>query len=78
MLATGARVDVTFTPIATVGETLPGGTVFESIPDGVAFRTQGNGRAEVYVNHETSTVPFPYTPSAPTELTRRTTSGTPR
>ena len=67
MLTTGDRSDVTFKPIATVGETLPGGTVFESVPDGIALRTRGQGRVDVYVNHETSTVPFPYTPSAPTE-----------
>ena len=67
MLAVGDRQDVTFTPIATVGETLPGGIRFESIPDGIALRTRGEGRVDVYVNHETSTVPFPYTPAAPTE-----------
>ena len=67
MLMTGDRSDVTFTPIATVGEMLPGKIRFESIPDGIALRTRGNGRVDVYVNHETSTVPFPYTPAAPTE-----------
>ena len=67
MLMTGDRSDVTFTPIATVGEILPGKLRFESIPDGIALRTRGNGRVDVYVNHETSLVPFPYTPSAPTE-----------
>ena len=67
MLTTGDRRDVTFDPIATVGETLPGGTLFESIPDGIALRTRGQGRVDVYVNHETSTVPFPYNPTAPTE-----------
>ncbi len=67
MLTTGDRPDVTFRAIATVGDKLPGGTVFESIPDGIALRTRGQGRVDVYVNHETSTVPFPYTPAAPTE-----------
>lgn len=67
MLMKGERSDVTFTPIATVGEMLPGKLRFESIPDGIALRTRGNGRVDVYVNHETSLVPFPYTPSAPTE-----------
>jgi hypothetical protein len=67
MLTTGDRADVTFKPIATVGDILPGKLRFESIPDGVALRTRGQGRVDVYVNHETSTVPFPYTPSAPTE-----------
>jgi hypothetical protein len=67
MLTTGDRSDVTFTPIATSGELLPGGTRFESIPDGIALRTRGEGRVDVYVNHETSTVPFPYNPVTPTE-----------
>ena len=67
MLTTGDRSDVTFQAIATVGDILPGGTVFESVPDGIALRTRGQGRVDVFVNHETSTVPFPYTPSAPTE-----------
>jgi hypothetical protein len=67
MLTTGDRADVTFTPIATVGEILPGKVRFESIPDGIALRTRGQGRVDVYVNHETSTVPFPYNPAAPTE-----------
>jgi hypothetical protein len=46
-------------PIITVGETLNSGYRFESIPDGISFRTRGQGRVDVYVNHETSTVPFP-------------------
>jgi hypothetical protein len=45
--------------IISVGDTL-GGYTFESIPDGVAVYPRGNGRADVFVNHETSTVPFPY------------------
>jgi hypothetical protein len=58
----------TVTPLITVGDTLPGGYRFESIPDGISFRTQPNKkRVDVYVNHETSRVPFPYNPSAPTE-----------
>jgi uncharacterized protein DUF839 len=56
------------TPLITVGETAGDeGYVFESIPDGISLRTRGNGRVDVYVNHETSRVPFPYTPAAPTE-----------
>jgi hypothetical protein len=57
----------TATPIITVGETLAGGYRFEAIPDGISLRARGQGRVDVFVNHETSTVPFPYTPSAPTE-----------
>jgi hypothetical protein len=51
-------------PIITVGETLPGSSYrFESIPDGIALHKGRNGKVEAYVNHETSTVPFPFTPS---------------
>lgn len=50
----------TVTPLITVGDTLPGGYRFEAIPDGISIDPRGNGRVDVYVNHETSTVPFPY------------------
>ena len=53
-------------PIITVGETMPGGYRFESIPDGVSLQARGNGRVDLFVNHETSTVAFPYTAAAPT------------
>jgi hypothetical protein len=55
----GAKV----TPLLTVGETLPGSTYrFESIPDGIALQKSRHGKVTAYVNHETSTVPFPLTP----------------
>ena len=66
-MLTKVRTDVEIEALLTVGETLPGGYRFESIPDGISLRTRGNGRVDLYVNHETSTVPFPYTPAAPTE-----------
>jgi hypothetical protein len=46
-------------PIMTVGDTLPGGYRFEAIPDGIAIDKRGTSRFGVYVNHETSLVPFP-------------------
>ncbi len=49
-----------YEPIISVGDTLPGGYMFESIPDGIAFGRQVTGAVDIYVNHETSTVPFPY------------------
>jgi hypothetical protein len=49
---------VTADAIITVGETLANGYRFESIPDGISFRKHGQ-TARVWVNHETSTVPFP-------------------
>ncbi len=57
-------VDVT--PLLTVGDVLPSGYRFEAIPDGISLRTRGNGRVDVFVNHETSKVPFPYNATAPT------------
>src|SRR5688572_14266508 len=68
---------LTFLPAAPVGATqdallttgeptgLHGGYVFESIPDGVAVMPRGFGFGDVYVTHETSTVPFPYSSNWP-------------
>ncbi len=49
--------------IITVGDTLSDGYMFESIPDGISLATNGKGTVDLYVNHETSTVPFPFTGS---------------
>ena len=55
------------TPLLTVGDTLRSGYRFESIPDGISVRTKrGHKTAELFVNHETGKVPFPYNPSTPT------------
>ncbi len=51
---------VSYEPIISVGDTLGGGYMFESIPDGISYSKNGNGTVDLYVNHETSTVPFPY------------------
>jgi hypothetical protein len=62
-------------PIITVGDTI-GGYRFESIPDGIAIDARrgrdhddddhgwhrGKRGFDLYVNHETSTVPFPFNP----------------
>jgi hypothetical protein len=67
-MLTAIGAGVTVTPIITVGEPAgDDGYIFESIPDGISIKTRGKGTVEVYVNHETSTVPFPYTPGSPTE-----------
>jgi hypothetical protein len=50
-------------PLLTVGERLRNGYRFESIPDGIAFKITGERTVDVYVNHETSTVPFPFDPA---------------
>ena len=57
----------TVTPLITVGETLPGTSyMFESIPDGIALRKGKGWKVQAYVNHELSTVPFPFTPGTAT------------
>jgi hypothetical protein len=53
----------TYEPIITVGDTLSSGYMFESIPDGISISANGKGTVDLYVNHETSTVPFPYNPT---------------
>ena len=55
-LAQGSSV----TPIMNVGESLGSGYKLESIPDGISLRTRGQGRLDVFLNHETSLVPFPF------------------
>ncbi len=62
--AQGAMIDAvapgaSYEPIITVGDTLDSGYMFESIPDGISISKNGNGTVDLYVNHETSTVPFP-------------------
>ena len=64
-------------PILTVGDVIDEYR-FEAIPDGIALRTRGQGRVDVFVNHETSKVPFPVQRRAPTAPTARTTSTTRR
>ena len=58
--------DVEVTPLLTVGDVLPSGFRFEAIPDGISVRTRGQGRVDLFVNHETSKVPFPYVTAGPT------------
>ena len=64
-MLTPMKDGVTVTPLLTVGDVLPSGFRFESIPDGMSLRTRGKGRVDLYVNHETSKVPFPYTTANP-------------
>jgi hypothetical protein len=60
------RTGVEITPLLTVGDTLSSGYRFEAIPDGISVRPRGEGTVDLYVNHETSKVPFPYIAAAPT------------
>jgi hypothetical protein len=57
---------VEITPLLTVGDVLPSGYRFEAVPDGISLLTRGQGRVDLFVNHETSHVPFPYVTAAPT------------
>jgi hypothetical protein len=61
MLMEGADAPdgVVIDPIISVGDRLNSGFMFDSIPDGISFTRSGSGRADLYVNHETSLVPFP-------------------
>ncbi len=54
------------TPLLTVGDVLNSGYRFEAIPDGISVRTRGQGRVDLFVNHETAKVPFPYVTANPT------------
>ncbi len=56
---------VSVTPLLTVGDVLGSGYRFESIPDGISVRTRGSGRVDLFVNHETGKVPFPFVLSGP-------------
>ena len=56
----GAPSDSSADAIISVGDTMSAGYTFQSIPDGIAVYPRGEGRADVFLNHETSTVPFPY------------------
>jgi hypothetical protein len=63
-MLTAVKAGVTVEALLTVGEDIPGTDYrFEAIPDGISIRPRGGGRVELYVNHETAKVPFPYNPS---------------
>ena len=65
-MLSAVAADVTITPLMTVGDVLPSGYRFEAIPDGISVRPRGWGSVDLYINHETSKVPFPYVAAAPT------------
>jgi hypothetical protein len=62
-MLTPVKPGTTVTPLMTVGDTLASGYRFESIPDGISLRNRGRKRVEVFVNHETGKVPFPWSPT---------------
>jgi hypothetical protein len=53
MVGGGSRV-----AIVSTGDTIDGYT-FDTLPDGISFLKRGKGAVDVFVNHETSRVPFP-------------------
>ncbi len=61
----GAPFGTEIKPLITVGDTI-GDYLFEAIPDGISYWQSGRNEATVLVNHETSTVPFPYNAASPT------------
>ena len=65
-MLTPTMAGVQATPLITVGDVLSSGFRFEAIPDGIALQARGKGRVDLFVNHETSRVPFPYNTAAPT------------
>jgi len=65
-MLTPIKPGVTVTPLLTVGDVFgDSGFRFEAIPDGISLRTRGQGRVDLYVNHETSKVPFPFNAASP-------------
>ncbi len=46
-------------PLISVGDKIGAGYTFESIPDGIAWMKGKGSSIDLYVNHETSLVPFP-------------------
>jgi hypothetical protein len=65
-MLTPVMSSVEVTPVLTVGDVLNSGFRFESIPDGISVRARGRGRVDLFVNHETAKVPFPYVTANPT------------
>ncbi len=57
-------------PLVTVGDEIDDGFVFDSIPDGISLIRHGKGTVELFVNHETSLVPFPIVTNTDGSVTR--------
>ena len=60
------KAGTSVTPLMTVGDVLNSGYRYEAIPDGISVRPRGHGRVDLFINHETSKVPFPFVRAAPT------------
>ena len=68
-MLTVVKSGVTVTPLLTVGDVLPSGYQFQAIPDGISVRPAGHGLTDLFINHETSKVPFPFASAAPSAAT---------
>jgi hypothetical protein len=65
-MLTAVPADVTVEALLTVGEDIPGTDYqFEAIPDGISVHIGDDGQIELFVNHETSKVPFPFATNNP-------------
>jgi hypothetical protein len=59
-MLTPVKAGATVTPLLTVGDTLTSGYRFEAIPDGISLLNRGSQKVNVFINHETGKVPFPW------------------
>lgn len=57
-------------PLITVGDAIDDDFVFDSVPDGISLIRHDKGTAELFVNHETSLVPYPVKTNADGSVTR--------
>jgi hypothetical protein len=64
-MLTPVKPGVTVTPLMTVGDTLASGYRFEAIPDGISLDNRGRQKVNVFINHETGKVPFPWSATGP-------------
>jgi hypothetical protein len=62
-MLTPVKPGVTVSPLMTVGDTLSSGYRFEAIPDGISLLNRGRKKVNLFVNHETGKVPFPWSPT---------------
>jgi hypothetical protein len=67
-LGANAPAGTLIDPLVTVGDEIDDGFVFDSLPDGISLLRHGKGTVELFVNHETSLVPFPVPPTVPVPL----------
>jgi hypothetical protein len=68
-MLTAVKAGVTVEALLTVGEDVPGTDYrFEAIPDGISVHIGEDDRIELFVNHETSKVPFPFNPNTPSDV----------